>query len=234
MRFSKQISLERDVRCLTIMGRTHKEKLDVAQYLYPPMQATDIHAMDLDVVHAGHGPEEGAHAREGGLPVARLEEAGRRPPPHPRGAPGAAGERASTRTRPLDRIISSKMSKSKPDTAIFIHDSPAGDSEEDRQGLVPGEGGRGQPHPGLCSATSSSTRRARFTIERPEKFGGNVTFGELRRAGEGLLRGEGAPERPEEGRVARELAEILEPGEGALRRERDNQGDIWPPRSVEL
>ena len=53
IRFSKQITLARDTRCLTIMGRTAKEKLDVAQYLYPPMQATDIKAMDLDVVHAG-------------------------------------------------------------------------------------------------------------------------------------------------------------------------------------
>src|SRR5271169_2358436 len=53
LRFSKEISLERDVRCLTIMGRSTKEKLDVAQYLYPPMQATDIWAMDLDLVHAG-------------------------------------------------------------------------------------------------------------------------------------------------------------------------------------
>ena len=53
LRFSKQITLARDTRCLTIMGRTTKEKLDVAQYIYPPMQAVDIRAMDLDIAHAG-------------------------------------------------------------------------------------------------------------------------------------------------------------------------------------
>ena len=53
LRFSKQITLARDTRCLTIMGRTTKEKLDVAQYVYPPMQATDIRAMDLDIAHSG-------------------------------------------------------------------------------------------------------------------------------------------------------------------------------------
>ena len=54
VKFSKNMSLERTMRSLTIMGRsTDKDKIDLGQLLYPPMQAVDIHTMDLDIVHAG-------------------------------------------------------------------------------------------------------------------------------------------------------------------------------------
>ncbi|MGN6614306.1 MAG: tyrosine--tRNA ligase [Candidatus Nitrosocosmicus sp.] len=51
--FSKQITLARTLRSLTIMGRTEKDALDFSQLLYPSMQSVDIKALDLDVVHAG-------------------------------------------------------------------------------------------------------------------------------------------------------------------------------------
>jgi tyrosyl-tRNA synthetase len=51
--FSKQITLSRTLRSLTIMGRTEKDTLDFSQLLYPSMQSVDIKALDLDIVHAG-------------------------------------------------------------------------------------------------------------------------------------------------------------------------------------
>ena len=51
--FSKQITLARTLRSLTIMGRTEKDSLDFSQLLYPSMQSVDIKALDLDIVHAG-------------------------------------------------------------------------------------------------------------------------------------------------------------------------------------
>src|SRR5215212_8189153 len=51
--FSKQITLSRILRSLTIMGRTEKDNLDFSQLLYPSMQSVDIKALDLDIVHAG-------------------------------------------------------------------------------------------------------------------------------------------------------------------------------------
>ncbi|HEX2013615.1 MAG TPA: tyrosine--tRNA ligase, partial [Nitrososphaera sp.] len=54
VRFSKQMTLARAMRSLTIMGRSDNEKnLDLSQLLYPPMQAVDIKALELDIVHAG-------------------------------------------------------------------------------------------------------------------------------------------------------------------------------------
>jgi tyrosyl-tRNA synthetase len=42
--FSKQITLARTLRSLTIMGRTEKDSLDFSQLLYPSMQSVDIKA----------------------------------------------------------------------------------------------------------------------------------------------------------------------------------------------
>src|ERR671912_72181 len=53
MRFCKYIPLSRITRSLTIMGRNANEQLDFSQFLYPAMQSIDIHALDLDLVHAG-------------------------------------------------------------------------------------------------------------------------------------------------------------------------------------
>jgi tyrosyl-tRNA synthetase len=54
VKFAKNMSLERTIRSLTIMGRNaDKDKIDLGQLFYPPMQAVDIHTMDLDIAHAG-------------------------------------------------------------------------------------------------------------------------------------------------------------------------------------
>ena len=53
IRFTKHLSLNRTRRAITIMGREDTDSIDLAKMLYPPMQATDIHSMDLDIVHAG-------------------------------------------------------------------------------------------------------------------------------------------------------------------------------------
>lgn len=52
--FTKHMSLARTMRTLTIMGRSEsEEKIDLSKLLYPPMQAVDIHTIDVDIAHAG-------------------------------------------------------------------------------------------------------------------------------------------------------------------------------------
>ena len=174
IRFSKEVSLARDTRCLTIMGRTTKDKLDVAQYFYPPMQATDIKAMDLDIVHSGLDQRK-VHmlAREvfpslgWKVPVAvhhhllvGLE------------APKQAGldEDAS-----MDTTISSKMSKSKPDSAIFIHDSTQEIARKIAKAWCPEKVVEANPILDFVKYIIFHERTS-FTLERPEKYGGNVTY----------------------------------------------------------
>lgn len=51
VKFTKHMSLARTMRTLTIMGRSeNEEKIDLAKLLYPPMQAVDIHFLDVDIV----------------------------------------------------------------------------------------------------------------------------------------------------------------------------------------
>ncbi len=53
LRVAKEISLERNMRATTIMGRKQGEKLSMGQLFYPPMQVTDIFHMNVDICQLG-------------------------------------------------------------------------------------------------------------------------------------------------------------------------------------
>jgi tyrosyl-tRNA synthetase len=209
IRFSKQISLARDTRCLTIMGRTAKDKLDLAQYLYPPMQATDIKAMDLDVVHAGIDQRK-VHmlAREvfpslgWKVPVAIHHHllAGLEPPRH-----AGLDEEDSA----LDKKISSKMSKSKPDSAVFIHDSPEEIARKVGKAWCPERVVEANP---VLEFTRYIIfhERPSFTVERPEKYGGDATYADYKDLEKDYVEGRLHPNDLKKS-VSRELAVILGP-----------------------
>ena len=118
VRFTKHMSLARTMRTLTIMGRSEKEeKIDLAKLLYPPMQAVDIHYLDLDIVHAGMDqrkihmlvreifPKMG---KEWKVPVAV----------HHKLLPSLSQPSDISQ----DGKTLGKMSKSDPNSGIFIHD----------------------------------------------------------------------------------------------------------------
>lgn len=174
LRFSKQITLARDTRCLTIMGRTTKDKLDVAQYIYPPMQATDIHAMDLDIAHSGMDQRK-VHVlvREvfpslgWKVPVAVHHHllAGLQKPE----AAGMDDDEES------DKVVSSKMSKSKPDSAIFIHDSAEEIARKMAKAWCPERQAEGNPVLDFAKQVVFH-EKSRLEIPRPEKYGGDISF----------------------------------------------------------
>jgi tyrosyl-tRNA synthetase len=174
LRFSKQITLARDTRCLTIMGRTTKEKLDVAQYVYPPMQATDINAMGLDIAHSGMDQRkvhvlvrEVFPALGWKVPVAvhhHLLAGLQKPEGH------GMDEDAES-----DKVVSSKMSKSKPDSAIFIHDSAEEISRKISKAWCPEREVDGNPILDFAKHIIFHEKDA-LVVERPDKYGGDVTF----------------------------------------------------------
>ena len=174
VRFSKQITLARATRCLTIMGRSEKERLDFAQYLYPPMQAVDIHALELDIVHAGmdqrkvHMLTRETFPRLGWkVPVAV----------HHHLLPGLAEPEAVGMDEDLesDRAISSKMSKSKPWTAIFVHDPPDEVRRKMRKAWCPE--GVVELNPVLEIARYLIYHeKAVLEVERSGQHGGSISF----------------------------------------------------------
>jgi tyrosyl-tRNA synthetase len=174
IRFSKHITLSRNTRCLTILGRSEKDNLHFAQYLYPPMQAVDIKELNLDVVHAGMDQRK-VHmlAREvfpkmgWKVPVAV----------HHHLLPGLNEPKRTTfnNNSSADSILSSKMSKSKPWTCVFVHDS----SEEIRRKLKKAWCPEGliQNNPILeIVRFIIFHENNEFQIERPTKYGGSITF----------------------------------------------------------
>lgn len=171
VKFAKNMSLDRTMRSLTIMGRSaDKDKIDLGQLFYPPMQAVDIHSMDLDIVHAGMDQRkihmlvrEIFPKMKWKVPVAVHHHilAGL-------GEPEAAAD-------PDSQFISSKMSKSKATSGIFIHDSEEEIKSKFKKAWCPE--GIVEKNPILEIFRYVIFHQFNeITIERPEKFGGNVSY----------------------------------------------------------
>ncbi|MDC8453380.1 MAG: tyrosine--tRNA ligase, partial [Candidatus Nitrosotalea sp.] len=171
VKFAKNMSLERTMRSLTIMGRsTEKDKIDLGQLFYPPMQAVDIHTMDLDIVHAGMDQRkihmlvrEIFPKMKWKVPVAVHHHilAGL-------GEPEPASDSDSD-------FISSKMSKSKSASGIFIHDTDEEINSKFKKAWCPE--GIVDKNPVLeISKHIIFHEFKEFSVERPDKFGGNVTY----------------------------------------------------------
>jgi len=168
MRFTKHMSLKRTMRTLTIMGRSEDEsKIDLAKLLYPPMQAVDIHSLDLDIVHAGMDQRK-IHmlVREifpkmnWKVPVAV----------HHKLLPGL-----SKPSDQNDTQILGKMSKSDPNSGVFIHNSD--DEIKNKIKKAWCEEGNIQNNPLLeISKNIIFHEFNQMKIERPDKFGGNVEY----------------------------------------------------------
>jgi len=171
--FTKHMSLARTMRTLTIMGRTEKEeKVDLAKLLYPPMQAVDIHYLDLDIVHAGMDqrkihmlvreifPKMG---KDWKVPVAVHHKL-------------LLGLTKPTESSSEDKVFG-KMSKSDPNSTIFIHDTD--DEIKSKINKAWCEEGNIENNPLLeISKQILFHEYNEMTAERPEKFGGNVSYSE--------------------------------------------------------
>ncbi|MFA4983083.1 MAG: tyrosine--tRNA ligase [Candidatus Micrarchaeia archaeon] len=176
LRISKDTTMQRMLRCTTIMGRSQKDALDCASVLYPAMQAADIFALDADIAHAGMDQRK-VHmlARE------IAEKHGRKKPVamHHRLMMGLLGpqkmggidENATT-----DAEISSKMSKSKPDSCIFVHDSEAEILRKLKGAYCPEKSAEGNPVLEMCEYFVFREKGAALEIRRPAKYGGDAVF----------------------------------------------------------
>jgi tyrosyl-tRNA synthetase len=166
--FTKHMSLKRTMRTLTIMGRTEDEtKIDLAKLLYPPMQAVDIHSLDLDIVHSGMDQRkihmlvrEIFPKMKWKVPVAV----------HHKLLPGLSKPADTS-----DSQVLGKMSKSDPNSGVFIHDSD--DKIKKKISKAWCEEANTQNNPLLeITRTIIFHEFNEMNIERPEKFGGNISY----------------------------------------------------------
>ncbi|MBL7014946.1 MAG: tyrosine--tRNA ligase [Nitrosopumilus sp.] len=168
VKFTKHMSIARTMRTLTIMGRSEDDKkIDVAKLLYPAMQAVDIHSLDIDIAHAGMDQRkihmlvrEIFPKMKWKVPVAV----------HHKLLPGL-----SKPTDAHDSKILGKMSKSDPNSGIFIHNTD--DEIKKKISKAWCEEANIENNPLLeISRTVIFHEFNEMNVERPEKFGGNMSY----------------------------------------------------------
>ena len=182
---SKNVTLARMMRSITIMGRQMGEAIDFAKLIYPAMQVADIFYQGVNIAHAGMDQRK-AHviAREVAeklkyhplvwdgkkvKPVAvhhHLLLGLQEPPKWPVG-----GEEEFKEIK-----AQMKMSKSKPYSAVFIHDTPEEIREKLRKAFCPAKEVNYNPVLDWAEHIIFREEPAEFTIHRPAKFGGDVTY----------------------------------------------------------
>jgi tyrosyl-tRNA synthetase len=174
LRISKDTTMQRMLRCTTIMGRTQKDAMDCASVLYPAMQVADIFMLDVDIAHAGMDQRkvhmlarEAAEKHKRKKPVAL----------HHSLLMGLQGpQKMGFEENAADDVaISSKMSKSKPDSCIFIHDSEAEISRKVKGAYCPEKAAENNPVLEMCEVFIMRGGKP-LKVERPAKFGGDVEF----------------------------------------------------------
>jgi len=168
LRTSKATSVARVKRAMDIMGRDADEAdKDLSKLFYPAMQVSDIFYLNLDVAYGGMDQR---HAHMLARDVSKKLN---KKPPVAIHTPLLTGLQAGGRMDPID----AKMSKSKPDSMISIHDDPESVKRKIGKAYCPEKKLEGNPILEICKFVVFPELKAeKFLIQRPEKFGGNLEF----------------------------------------------------------
>ena len=183
MQVARNNTVKRITRCSQIMGRGENDTLQASQILYPCMQCADIFEIGADITQLGMDQRKvNVLAREIGpklgywkpIVVSHHMLQGLLQPP---------GQEAS----PEERMMAMKMSKSKPDSAIFMNDSEEDISRKIRKAFCPEKQVHENPILEYCKHIifQKFEKSDVLTIERPEKWGGNLelkSYGEVEQA----------------------------------------------------
>lgn len=177
LKLSTHASVQRVLRCGQIMGREDNVNNPAAQILYPLMQAADIHHLEADIAQLGLDQRKvNMLARE------IFPKLGFKAPIVISHHMLLGLQFSETTLEGADRKIAMKMSKSKPETAIFMTDSKEEVINKFKKAYCPE--GKEEDNPVLEYAKYIVFERYdKIKIERPAKFGGNLevkSYEELR------------------------------------------------------
>ena len=164
IKISKATSLSRIKRAMDIMGRKEDElELDSSRMLYPMMQVADIFHLDVDLAYGGMDQRK-AHmlARDvgekyGWKKVTALH------------TPLLSSLTGTDRMDPAE----AKMSKSRPDSAIFIHDSETEIRRKIKAAFCPARQTDNNPVLDICRLVVFPSL-GELKVSRPEKYGGDL------------------------------------------------------------
>ena len=157
-------TISRVKRAMTIMGRKESDESPASFIVYPLMQAADVFHLNIDIMHAGMDQRK-VHM----LAIDVAEKLGREKPVavHMHLLPSL---KSDGRMNPEDL----KMSKSKPDTAIFMSDPEDEITRKIRNAVCPPKETEGNPVFEILKYLLIRDDETRFKIERPAKYGGDI------------------------------------------------------------
>ncbi|MEM3291781.1 MAG: tyrosine--tRNA ligase [Saccharolobus sp.] len=210
IKVTKNTSLARIKRALTIMGRKSEEaEIDASKLIYPAMQVSDIFYLDLDIALGGTDQRK-AHmlARDVGEKLGRKKVISIHTPLL---VSLQGGQRMGNIEGLEEDDIQSeiKMSKSKPESAIFINDS----QDEVERKLMNAYCPKGvvENNPVIQIVKYIIFNKFnQFKIERDIKFGGDIIFNSYEEFEKAYIEGKIHPMDLKKS-TARKLNEILEP-----------------------
>jgi tyrosyl-tRNA synthetase len=171
MQVSRNSTVKRVLRCGQIMGRQESEVLQASQILYPCMQAADIFHLKADICQLGMDQRKvNVLAREVGPKLGFWK-----PIIISHHMLMGLGKPVSKDADMAERAIEQKMSKSKPDTAIFMTDSTKDIQRKISKAYCLEGVVEENPILEYCKYMLFE-KFDKIEIERPEKFGGNLSF----------------------------------------------------------
>lgn len=204
LRVAKEISLARNKRAVTIMGRKQGEKLSMGQLFYPPMQVTDIFHMGIDICQLGMDQRRANMLARDVAP-----KLGWKKPVavHHHILMGLQG--IQQKATADETLMASKMSKSDPRTCIYMHETRESLKKKINSAYCPAKVEDGNPLLEYCKHIIFREGGS-MKIERPSKFGGDIEFANYAELRAAYLKGKLHPADLKAG-VTNELDNMIKP-----------------------
>lgn len=187
LEMAKGTSLARSKRSITIMGREEAEdSIETAKIMYPIMQAADIFLLQTNIAQAGMDQRK-VHvvARDSAMQIKTnplKDSEGKQIKPVAIHTPILLGlnyqptESKNTGEADID-AMRNKMSKSKADSGITVHDSEEDIKKKINSAFALEGSGDSTNNPILnWTRYLIFNEEASLTISRPEKWGGDMVF----------------------------------------------------------
>lgn len=168
MRVTQHTTISRALRSVSIMGKKAGEEAELATLLYPAMQVADIFYQNIDIAHASMDQRK-AHVV--------MRDVAEKIKPLLRQGFGGQGKPIAIHHPLIDSLTGeSKMSKSKPDSAVFIHDEADDITRKITKAFCEEKNVEKNPVLNWTKHILFWNRNMPFTIEREEKHGGTISF----------------------------------------------------------
>jgi tyrosyl-tRNA synthetase len=171
LRLSMNATVQRVLRCGQIMGREENTGNPSAQILYPLMQAADIHHLEADIAQLGMDQRKVNMLARDVFPKLGFEKP---VAVHHHMLMGLT-EPKSSDTTGVEAAIAKKMSKSNPNSAIFMTDTKEDVEKKFKKAYCPESQAADNPILEYFRYIIFEKYDS-VTIERPEKFGGSSEY----------------------------------------------------------